>query len=170
MKIPMKIPLLSEQRIQQFWAKVALTADDQKCWEWQAAKKGVTKLWSYGMFALNKRPYLAHRISYMLCVGVDPGEMCVLHKCDNPACVNPNHLFLGTPKDNVQDCQRKGRKFQPPALGVQNGYCKLSEQNVRDIRRQYANGGVTQSTLGIAFGVGQTVISSIVLRKRWSHI
>lgn len=119
MKIPMKIPLLSEQRIRQFWAKVALTADDQKCWEWQAAKKGVTKLWSYGMFALNKRPYLAHRISYM---------------------------------------------------GVQNGYCKLSEQNVRDIRRQYANGGVTQSTLGIAFGVGQTVISSIVLRKRWSHI
>jgi hypothetical protein len=85
-----------------FWNKVNKT---KKCWEWLATKNNK----GYGRIQVNGKSRLAHRISYGLKNGEIPRGLEVLHKCDNPLCVNPKHLFLGTHKDNLQDMAKKGR-------------------------------------------------------------
>lgn len=91
-------PLTPEER---FWAKVEKGPD---CWEWKAFRnKG------YGKFTYNGRMYLAHRLSWILTNGPIPDGLGVLHSCDNPPCVNPDHLFLGTQLDNMRDASNKGR-------------------------------------------------------------
>lgn len=87
-----------------FWPKVNVRLPED-CWEWQAnLGRG------YGMFWFSKIPMMAHRLSWMMLRGPIPEGMNVLHKCDNRKCVNPNHLFLGTQSDNVQDMYSKGRQ------------------------------------------------------------
>lgn len=78
----------------------------QTCWNWTGCKVGM----GYGRIKINKRLYLAHRTSYELHIGPIPDKMCVLHKCDNPACIRPDHLFIGTQKDNSRDMILKGRR------------------------------------------------------------
>ena len=86
-----------------FWSKVHVGLPEE-CWEWQAnTGRG------YGMFWFGKTPIVAHRASWMMLRGPIPEGMNVLHKCDNRKCVNPNHLFIGTQSDNVQDMLQKGR-------------------------------------------------------------
>lgn len=89
-----------------FWSKVSIGAPDD-CWEWQAyaTKQG------YGKFSIGKKLYMAHRVSYKLTYGDFDQSLDCCHKCDNPRCVNPNHLFLGTTKDNMQDMLSKGRHY-----------------------------------------------------------
>lgn len=91
--------------MKRFWTKVNIK-NIEDCWEWNAFK---TKKFGYGAFRLNGRMHNAHRISWLLSRGEIPAGICVLHKCDNPPCVNPAHLFLGTQADNVKDCKAKGR-------------------------------------------------------------
>lgn len=88
-----------------FWAKVRVAPG---CWEWAAAKngKGYGRIYAWG------KQQSAHRVSYALAYGPIPLGLFVLHHCDNPGCVNPNHLFLGTQKDNIHDMLRKGRHFE----------------------------------------------------------
>jgi len=87
-----------------FLSKIKISLPDN-CWEWEASKnKG-----GYGQFAVNKKPKLAHRVAWELKHGSIPNGLCVLHKCDNPPCVNVNHLFLGTRQDNLKDMRNKGR-------------------------------------------------------------
>ena len=95
--------ILTERQRVNFFKKFIKGSTDG-CWEWLGAKSN-----EYGIFWLNKNQ-LAHRVSYELFNGPVPEGIQVLHKCDNHSCINPNHLFLGTQKDNIQDCLKKGRK------------------------------------------------------------
>lgn len=131
------------------------------CWEWTAGKN-----WDgYGQVML--RPagmFLAHRIMYYLATGKQPGLLCVCHTCDNPGCVNPAHLFLGTVADNMADKDAKGRLG--PLGGVDNGHAKLTEEQVLAIRAS----GETRHVLAARYGVTQVNISRIKTRKIWKHI
>lgn len=137
------------------------------CWEWTAS---LTK--GYGQFRLGKM-FKAHRLS-ALWAGILPSMdsgLLVCHHCDNPRCVNPKHLFVGSHKDNIQDSTKKGR--QQPALaerGEANHQAKLTKQDVLDIRRLYATGRFTHNGLGIRFSISPSTIGSIINRQRWTHI
>lgn len=93
--------------VERFWSKVAVTANPDKCWEWLDCKtpKG------YGRFSIKNVGYRAHRVAWFLTYNVWP-ELCILHKCDNPSCVNPDHLWEGTDMDNMRDMISKGRGKQ----------------------------------------------------------
>jgi hypothetical protein len=107
----------------------------------------------------------SHRVSYELFKGpIEDGKL-VLHSCDNPSCVNPDHLFLGTHEQNMADRNVKGRAGSSP--GSQNGQSKLTALVVEDIRATYERGGVTQASLALKYGVAQSQISHIISNKRW---
>ena len=146
-----------------FWGKVDIRGNED-CWEWKAGKD----THGYGRF-LDKSTdtYLgSHRMSWRIHFGDIPDGMCVCHKCDNPACVNPNHLFLGTHKDNMDDMVSKGRG----ATGEKQPTHKLKELEVFEIRRLYSTGKFTEKMLGKMFRVCFQSISFIVNRKTWTHI
>ena len=140
------------------------------CWLWTGYKRAS----GHGMMIRGSRTDGsmrsdgAHRIAWEVTHGASPGDMCVCHHCDNPPCVNPEHLFLGSKADNNLDCQNKGRR--PVMRGSKNGASKLVESEVLEIRSLYAGGGVTQYQLADRFGVSQRLINLIVLRKKWSHL
>lgn len=149
---------------ERFWAKVNKT---DGCWEWTGS---LTR--GYGMFWLGKMVY-SHRLSYVLHHPLtidllEHREICVCHRCDNPKCVNPAHLFLGTVVDNMRDRDEKGRGNQ--AKGEKHGGAILTENDVREIRSRYANGGVLQQQLALEYGVKKGSISNIITRKIWSYI
>lgn len=114
----------------------------------------------------------AHRFSYELNIGPIPQGMLVCHLCDNPICVNPSHLWLGTPKDNSEDMVRKGRwnGNRTQRFGEDNPRSKLTDSDVLSIRRLYSEGKYSQSQLGRMFGITQCMVGFIVRRVSWSHI
>lgn len=133
------------------------------CWVWFGAKNQ----WGYGQFRIGNKMIQAHRVSYTLYVGEIPDGIFVCHTCDNRACVNPNHLFLGTPKDNMVDMINKGRKRW--LSGEQAPQSKLSSEDVVKIRQLYSTGNYYQKDLAKMFGVRQQQISRIIHNLRWSR-
>ena len=118
----------------------------------------------YGRVVYQRKVVRAHRLSYLLHIGEIPDGLFVLHTCDNPDCINPDHLFLGTPKDNMVDKMRKGRGAD--LRGEKNSRAKLSTQQVLEIRKdKRAVGEVAK-----AYGVSHGLISGIKTKTRWSHI
>lgn len=107
----------------------------------------------------------AHQLSWMLHRGPIPDGLCVLHRCDNRACVNPDHLFLGTKTDNARDRDIKNRQ----AKGTRVNTCKLSPAQVLEVRA-LAAAGAKYRTLGRQFGVSGTAIKYIVSRRNWRHL
>ena len=146
---------------ERFLAKFTI-GDKNECWNWKAAldKRG------YGAFTYNESRRCAHRYSYEFYKEEIPDGLCVCHTCDNPSCVNPNHLFLGTQKDNLQDMTQKGRR----TCGEDSHYAKLTENDVRQIRKLYATGKYTREQLSIMYDVSKGQIRRIVLYKLWKHI
>ena len=144
------------------------------CWEWQAGKS----VDGYGGFHIGDEHIPAHRYAWQLEYGEIPAGMCVLHHCDNPGCVRPSHLFLGTRADNIADMVAKGRQRSGAHLipnsakvrGEAHHQAKLKDDDVLAIRRLYAAGGVSQAALGGQFGVSQEIISGIVRRVGWAHV
>lgn len=130
------------------------------CWWWTA---GVNET-GYGRIQTKNGPSRAHRISYELHKGPIPQGMGVLHRCDQPGCVNPDHLFLGTPADNAADREAKGRNRPPRGEGQRSA--KLTENQVREIRA--ASG--KQRDIAKRFGVTQANVWAILARKTWAHI
>jgi hypothetical protein len=146
--------------ISRFWLKVHKT---DTCWLWTAGTNGV----GYGYFGLHHdQPITAHRFAYELTYGPLDDGVCVLHRCDNPPCCNPDHLFLGTRKDNADDKVSKGRQAQ----GEQHGIAKMSADDVRFIRERYAAGGISMKKLGAQCGISKSEVFYIVHRKVWDHI
>lgn len=160
--------------ISRFWTKIAITANSDKCWEWQA---GCTDS-GYGHFMVGGRKggtEKSHRVAWELTNGAIPDGLWVLHSCDNRKCCNPAHLFLGTNYDNVQDMMQKGRnsKGSQHAInhrGELNNHNKLTPNEVRYIRECYAAGNVTFTELGKRMSVNRTTISGIVKLRLWKHL
>jgi hypothetical protein len=143
-----------------FWSKVAFT---DGCWEWQAS---IRKRDGYGRFQTGATTQeTAHRFSYALANGPIPQGMFVCHRCDNPRCVRPDHLFLGTPDDNMQDKTRKGRQAKGSEISK-----RLRPEDVLLIRTMYASGNYSQQELADSFGVYQTTISHIIRRSNWKTL
>ena len=150
---------------QRFWSKVDASGD---CWLWTGCKSH-----GYGYISIgNHKMKRTHRIAYQMVVGEVPEGMCVLHKCDNRACVNPKHLFLGTLKDNTQDMMQKGRcrarpNHAPFPAGGKHPDARLDEKSVAQIREKRQHG---ERVDGIAkeYGVCPSHIYRICNGARWS--
>jgi hypothetical protein len=141
------------------------------CWLWAGADD---QRYGYGRFGLTRsKAVAAHRLSWALHRGGDPGRLHVLHKCDVPACVNPDHLFLGTDDDNRRDAMAKGRTLR----GERGPGASLSNEQAERIRLRAA-AGESQAVLSREFGVEKWTIGRIVrrqtyvphARKEWNHV
>jgi len=152
---------------ERFWAKVDRASSEDGCWLWTAAMtpKG------YGAFRdpSRRQRVLAHRFSWELTYGAVPIGLCVCHRCDTPACVNPNHLFIGTIADNAADMAAKGRAVSPRLKGSQHANAKLTESSVGMIRR-LSDRGMSASRLASQFGVSRRCIRMITTRCTWRHV
>lgn len=131
-----------------------------ECWVWT----GRLLQSGYGDFFSKKR-WRAHRYAYEAYVG-PIGDKHVCHRCDNPACCNPEHLFLGTPADNAADKAAKGRTGREKRFGSGNGLAKLDENKVRAIRSSQER----SSDLADRFGVSKVAINYVRRRATWSHV
>jgi len=145
-----------------FWVRVEKTPG---CWLWKGAR-GSCGYGNIQPWGRNGPTFRAHRFAYELLVGLIPKGLLVLHKCDNPACVNPAHLFLGTQADNLRDMDSKGRRVV--VRGERNGHAKLRQEQVEEIRTGYASGTITQKELASQYGIDISTVSLIVRGKRWA--
>lgn len=168
---------------QKFWPKVNKDGPTPihvpgigKCWLWT----GATDRYGYG----NLKSFgkgLAHRISFEIKNGLIEHGKSICHRCDNPACVNPDHLFIGTHKENMMDAAKKGRM----ASGERNGtktkpetrprgelcsFAKLNEHAVKELRKEYSMGGITMEKIALKHGITTVTAWKVINRKSWAHI
>lgn len=143
---------------EEFWSRIDVRGEDE-CWPW----KGNTQRGGYGI-------NLPHRRAYALKKGKLRKGLVIRHTCNNPPCCNPKHLIQGTQKKNLEQMRKEGRAGDCRNLGSKHGRAKLTEEQVLEIRREYAEKGTSQSALGLKYGVAQTKISAIVRRETWKHI
>jgi hypothetical protein len=172
---PITLPL-PEKVLKDFQRRVT-PGDPAQCWAWP----GTVSLKGYGTLPVPEFHYfLAHRVAYALSHNVDPGPQCVLHTCDNPPCVNPAHLWLGSKSDNSRDRTRKGRTAagdrngthtHPDSVpkGVRRPAHKLTEDDVRTVRQLFSQ-GVLRSHLARRFQVSWMAIDALLQGHTWTHI
>jgi len=141
-----------------FWQYVVKS---DECWKWTGAKH------EFGYGLLNNggkrgRVIRAHRLSYEIHKGPVPDGSIVCHSCDNPECCNPEHLWLGSLKDNAQDCSKKGRTRGGTVAGPQHHRAKLTDADILAIRAAYIKGKTTLKSVGAIYGVTYATVSRIV--------
>lgn len=191
---------LSESDLHRYWSKIDKNGpspiEGSKCWVWLGSKDSD----GYGVLSTRvngRKGIRAHRIGFFLAYG-EISKPCICHKCDNPPCVNPEHLFEGSHKENKKDCLIKGRANSPsgndhwsrrnPHLvkrgathyktgssranerGIENSQSKLNDQKVREIRARHIPRRISQSMLAKEYGVTQSVISDVIRRISWTHV
>jgi hypothetical protein len=140
-----------------FWKRVSKS--ESGCWQWTAARNNN----GYGFFRIGGRAgkaHLAHRVSFTIHKGQIPPGLCVCHSCDNPACVNPAHLWLGTHAANHADRSSKGR-----SIGMMP-HAKLNRRSVLEIRASKES----QRKLAARYGVSNQLVGMVRNRQRWSHV
>lgn len=150
-------------RAELFWSKVDKTGGDDACWLWT----GATNNDGYGNITWLGRADKAHRVSYRLAFGDIPEHLIVMHSCDTRNCVNPAHLSLGTHQDNSDDKITKGRTAW--ARGESNGFSKLTQSQVDEIRRIFAEGQLSQQKIANLFNVTRTNVGYIVRGTAWKE-
>jgi hypothetical protein len=144
---------------ERFWRKVCVGSPDE-CWEWLGSKTDR----GYGRINIEKVTYRAHRLAMLLAGKELPESSLACHRCDNPGCVNPAHLFAGSSADNINDCIAKGR--WPSRVGEASPRALLSEAVVREIRRSTE----PHTVLARKLGVSPHAIRNARSRKTWSHV
>lgn len=145
-----------------FWNNVDQSAGSGHCWPWTRSRspKGYGKTFFFG------KDWRAHRLAYYFTHGSVPGLVC--HRCDNPPCCNPSHLFAGDHSVNALDRAQKKRGFMPK--GELHHHAKLTAEDVIRMRQLYAKGGWSYSRLGLMFGLHSCSIGQIIRRERWAHL
>lgn len=153
---------------ERLWSKVDKSGD---CWLWTGHRNPD----GYGRMLVSKRTgkiVMTHRLAWECTSGPIPDELRVLHRCDNPPCCNPAHLFIGSQAENIADMHAKGRYHKPGSAGGQagRGVIKLQPDHVRAIRARYAAGGISMKALGAEFDVCAETVHGIVRGTVWRHI
>jgi len=149
-----------------FWSKVE-RADG--CWLWRGTRDNR----GYGVFRKEGKDIKAHRYMYEITYGVIPDGLFVCHTCDNPPCVRPDHLWAGTPRENTEDRDRKGRWRAPDnpvhVSGEQHGMSRLTWALVREIRQRFQSGGVSKRGLAREFHVHPKTVREVLSGARWKE-
>ncbi len=153
------MPRVTQTLEQRFWSKVQRS---EGCWTWTGAKLRH----GYGVIRIDGKTRKAHRVAYELTCGPIPNDLFVCHRCDNPSCVRPDHLFLGTAADNSQDMARKQRNFIVDHRGEKHPRAILTMNDVITIRQLHAE-GASYRTLGKRYGVDRTTIRLAVKHRTW---
>jgi hypothetical protein len=151
---------INSRMLARFWSKVDKSTPEG-CWLWTGTRT------RYGYFYIgNHRMMKAHRFSWILSNGPIPNGMCILHRCDNPPCLNPSHLWIGTQAQNVQDMRSKGRERHRGAKGEAHLGSKLTTEKVLKIRQDPR----TEVAIAAEYGVNRATIGSIRRRENWKHV
>lgn len=143
---------------ERFFEKIVIGKD---CWFWIGCRNNR----GYGVISIGGRPHLASRLSWEIHRGKIPKNICVLHKCDVPCCVNPNHLFLGTPMENSKDMLNKGRF----PCGEEHWGAKLTAKAVKLIKVDRQS-GLSYSKIAARYGVSYETIRDVCIGATWSHV
>lgn len=166
---------MRKNTLNDFHDQVDRSAGTDGCWPWT----GTCSAKGYGRFRMDMVDYVAHRLAHEVANGKIPAGILVCHKCDNPPCCNPAHLFPGTAQDNRADCVAKGRQArgdksgrhthpETNPVGERNGEHKLTEREVSEIRKLSAMGS-SYETLRRQFKVSKSAIAKAVTRRTWQH-
>ena len=134
------------------------------CWLWTGALSR-----GYGQVTFNKRHLYAHRLIWELATKEAPRDLQLCHRCDTPSCVRPDHMFLGTQKQNVRDAISKGRFKSGVSLGENNGFAKITAAGVLEIRRRF-NAGESARRIAPDFGISKSQAWNIATMKSWRHV
>ena len=176
------IPTLTPIEQARFWSAIDQRGPND-CWPWKRGPH-VKQKSRYGRINLQGREWRAHRLAFLLAYNTLPFDALICHRCDNPPCCNPAHLFIGTTKDNTRDALKKGRmrrlfaagqghwSFLHPDLtmrGERNGHAKLTASQVSTIRLLMKHGAQGKE-LAVRYGVSRRTISNIVQRDSWRHV
>lgn len=151
-----------EEEIINFWSRVAITADDDKCWLWLGGQTG----YGYGACYLTisniKKQYPAHNFAWIYPNYVIPNEMRICHSCDNPLCCNPKHLWIGTHQDNMDDMNRKGRGLKGKKRSKRNS---LSDSEQENLIKSYREKKISIKELAFSFGLSINYMALLMRLK-----
>lgn len=147
------------------WSRVNIPHEGFGCWEWGGRKNAC----GYGTVSFLKKSTLVHRWVYASIHGEIPEGKCICHSCDNPACVNPSHLWEGTQQENIQDAVGKGRMRGSDKKGQGHSQAKLTDEDVLAIRRRTSS-GEQQGVVAKDYGVSTATVCNIHHRKSWTHL
>jgi hypothetical protein len=152
--------------LEKFYNKLPDILNENCCWEW----KGTIDAYGYGNFSYKGKTVKSHRLMYEVYYAEPLENLHCLHKCDNRKCVNPLHLFSGTNLDNRKDKVQKGRCYTGNQKGENNGGSKLTDNQVREIRKLHISKKYTTSKLGEMYNVHRSTISYIINNKTYKHL
>ncbi len=161
---------------QLFWSKVDKTLGPAHCWPWIGAKNKR----GYGVTSINWKQVTAHRLAFFYNSGQSIDGLCVCHRCDNPPCCNPEHLFLGTNADNTRDRDEKGRQSHGEShsqavlpnrpRGESHYEAKITEAQVIEIRRCYVETNETLQSMADRFGLSYHALEKVATGQTWKHL